>query len=305
MNPNIPDLIDLQVNGYRGIDFSSNELTEEGFALACRQLIQQGVSAFCPTIITSSETVYRTNLARMARVIRSAEFRDHIPGIHAEGPFLSREPGAIGCHNPNWARPADEAFLERMQEWADGAIAILTMAADIPGAAQLARRADQMGIRVFLGHQMAGVEVLKELADAGARAVTHLGNGMPAMVHRHDNPLLHALAVDELAVTIITDGHHLPAHLIKTIVKCKGIDQVAVISDAAPLAGMPPGDYVTLGNPVRLEPSGLLHNPQLHCMVGSSATIVDCYRHAQSLDCFSTADLEKLFYANPIRLLGK
>jgi N-acetylglucosamine-6-phosphate deacetylase len=305
MELKLPGLVDLQVNGYGGVDFSSSELTPERFYHACRQLIQKGVTAFCPTIITSREEVYKANLAIMAAAFALPEFRDHLLGIHAEGPFLSKMPGAIGCHNPDWVQTAHGGFLEKMQNWAEGNIRIVTIAAEIPGAAELTRRACRMGITVFLGHQLAGVEAIKTLAAAGAKAVTHLGNGMPAMANRHDNPLLHALAVDEIAATIITDGHHLPAHLIKTIIRCKGIDNVAVISDASPLAGMPPGDYTTLGNPARLEPSGLLHNPKLNCLVGSSATLVECLDYAKSLGLFTQADLVKLFYENPLRLIDK
>jgi N-acetylglucosamine-6-phosphate deacetylase len=287
-----------------GVDFSSSELTEESFARACRQIIQKGISAFCPTVITSSEEVYETNLRIMARVCSQPEFSKCLLGIHAEGPFLSTEPGAIGCHNPNWVQPAGVGFLEKMQKLADGRIRILTIAAEIEGAEELTLRACQMGIAVFVGHHMANVQSLKKAAAAGAKAVTHLGNGMPGVVHRHNNPLLHALAVDELAATIIADGHHLPAHLIKTIVRAKGIDNVAVISDASPLAGMPPGDYMTLGNPARLERSGLLHNPQLGCLVGSSATLVECLEYVQSLDIFTGEELFKLFHDNPLRLLA-
>ena len=297
-------LIDLQVNGYMGVDFSSTELTEESFARACWQMMQKGIAAFCPAIITSSQEVYEKNLRIMARVCAQPEFSKCLLGIHAEGPFLSKEPGAIGCHNPDWVQPADVGFLEKMQKLADGRIRILTIAADIDGAAQLTRKACQIGIAVFVGHHMATVESLKKVAAAGAKAATHLGNAMPGMVHRHNNPLLHVLAVDELAATIIADGHHLPAHLIKTIVRVKGIDNVAVISDASPLAGMPAGEYTTLGNPARLEPSGLLYNPQTGGLVGSSATHVECLKYVQSLDLFTEEELFKLFHSNPLRLIG-
>jgi N-acetylglucosamine-6-phosphate deacetylase len=297
-------LIDLQVGGYIGVDFSSPDLNEPDFIKACINLIEHGTYAFLPTVITSSEEVYKRNLTLIAMASENAEIKNHILGIHAEGPFISNKLGAVGAHNPDLTKEPDIEFLKKMQVWSNGKIKILTIAAELPNAEKLCRYATKNNISVFLGHQDAKLPDLERLADAGAKAITHLGNGMPNMVNRHDNILHYSLACDKLAATIITDGHHLPAHLIKTIIKAKGIDNIAIISDVSPIAGMPPGKYHVSGNDAILEENGYLHNPEKKCMVGSSATIVECVRYIDSLNILTKEQLQKAVYHNPLRLIN-
>ena len=297
-------LTDLQVNGYAGVDFSSSELSESDFVSACAKLVKHGVNAFLPTVITSSEAVYKRNLSLIARMSENVEIKKHILGIHAEGPFISNKSGAVGAHNPEWTKEPDIDFLKKMQEWSNGRIKILTIAAELPNAEKLCEYATQTGISVFLGHQDAQLSDLERLADAGAKAITHLGNGMPNMVNRHDNILQYSLACDKLTATIITDGHHLPSHLIKIIIKAKGIEKIAIISDASPVAGMPPGKYQISGNDAVLEENGLFHNPTKNCMVGSSATMVECIKYMDSLGILTKEQLQKVVYHNPLKLIN-
>ena len=297
-------LTDLQVNGYAGVDFSSSELSESDFVSACAKLVKHGVNAFLPTVITSSEAVYKRNLSLIARMSENVEIKKHILGIHAEGPFISNKSGAVGAHNPEWTKEPDIDFLKKMQEWSNGKIKILTIAAELPNAEKVCEYATRTGISVFLGHQDAQLSDLERLADAGAKAITHLGNGMPNMVNRHDNILQYSLACDKLTATIITDGHHLPSHLIKTIIKAKGIEKIAIISDASPVAGMPPGKYQISGNDAVLEENGLFHNPTKNCMVGSSATMVECIKYMDSLGILTKEQLQKVVYHNPLKLIN-
>lgn len=297
-------LVDLQVNGYQGVDFSDPGLTEESFAQACRNLLKAGTTAFCPTLITSSTETYQHNLALIGQVMEQAEFSGKLLGIHAEGPFLCPKPGAIGAHNPQWVRSPDPDFLSRMQEWAGGKIRLLTVAADVPGADQLARHAVRMGLVVSLGHHLADAEDLARLADAGATVLTHLGNGLPNILDRHHNPIWAGLAEDRLTAMIITDGHHLPLPLIKVIARVKGVDRLLVVSDASPAAGLPPGRHHVLGNDAILEPSGRLHNPEKGCLVGSSATIAQCHETLSAMNLFSPDELPRLFWHNPLQILG-
>ena len=300
----VPGFVALQVNGFLGVDFSAADLEEDRFVQACRALLQRGTAGFLPTVITSSEEVYRRNLPLMADVVQRKEFEGRLLGIHLEGPFLSAEPGAIGAHNPTWVRPPDPDFLDRLLGWADGTVRLITVAACKEGASELTRHAVAKGVAVSLGHQMATEADFARLADAGATTLTHLGNGLPNMVHRHHNPIWAGLAEDRLSVTIITDGHHLPPSLIKTIVRAKGVDKVIVVSDASPIAGLLPGRYTTLGNEVVLEESGLLHNVEKGCMVGSSATMLVCMNHLASLGVLSPQELLAMGYLNPLILLG-
>lgn len=301
---NITGYTDLQVNGFRGVDFSDPELTEESFARACRDLLTHGTRLFLPTIITSAPEVYQRNLSLMARVIRQYNLEPCIPGFHLEGPFISRVDGARGAHNSEFIAAPDPRLVDQLVKWSDERIRLLTLAADIPGADMVCRHAVSMGITVSLGHHMATLTDLQRLADSGAKALTHLGNALPALLPRHENPLLAGLACDQLTAMIIADGHHLPATLVHIILRAKGLGGVVAVSDAAPVAGMPPGTYHTLGNPVRLEENGLLHNPQTGYMVGSSSTMNECARWLASLPEIHSTDLEQLTFSNALRLIG-
>ena len=301
---NIPGFVDLQVNGFLGVDFSDPNLTEADFVRACRELLGRGTAAFLPTVITSPTQAYEHNLPLITDALGRPEFAGRLPGIHMEGPFVSPEPGAVGAHNPEWAQPPSTGFFDKLYELPGGKISLLTLAADLPGAAELTRHAVGRGVRVSLGHQLAAEADLERLAQAGATALTHLGNALPNMIHRHLNPIWAGLAADDLTAMLIADGHHLPPALLKTAIRTKGVDKVIVVSDASPLAGMQPGRYTTMANEVVLEESGLLHNPAKGCMVGSSATMLQCMNHLASLNILTENDLLRVGYYNPLRLIG-
>jgi N-acetylglucosamine-6-phosphate deacetylase len=300
----IPGLIDLQVNGYQGVDFSGESLTEEDFARACRQLLAAGTTAFLPTLITSSPELYERNLPLIAGVLGREEFHRRVLGVHLEGPFISTEDGARGAHNLQWVRRPDVAYLEKLLDLAAGTVRLITIAADQAGADELSRCATRRRVAVALGHQLANEQDLERLVKVGAKALTHLGNGVPALLPRHQNPVWAGLANDDLTATIIADGHHLPPSLLKTILRAKGTGRCIVISDASPLAGLPPGEYWSMGAQVRLREDGKLFNPATGYMMGSSATILDCANHLARLGLAGFNELSQMFFYNPLRLIG-
>ncbi len=301
---NIPALVDLQVNGYKGVSFSDVHLTEEAFVIACMQILTETTSAFLPTVITSSPEVYRRNLPLIAKVMARKEFAGRLLGIHMEGPFISAADGARGAHDLRWVCPPDVEFLRRIFDWADGCVRLITVAAELEGIEPVIAYAAENGAAVSLGHQMADAGALSRAAAAGARALTHLGNGVPAMLDRHQNPIWAGLAHDDLSALLITDGHHLPDALIKTFLRAKGVGRIIITSDASPIAGLPPGQYETLSNVVVLDEAGRLYNPQTGYMVGSSATMIDCINYLAGLKLLSTQQLVQVGLHNPLRLIG-
>jgi glucosamine-6-phosphate deaminase len=300
----LPGLVDLQVNGYRGVDFSGTDLTQESCGRACRELLDAGATAFLPTVMTSPDEVYERNLPVIANVLNQDEFRGRVLGIHLEGPFISPLEGARGAHDARWIRKPDTAYLEKLIYLAQGTIKLVTIAADSPEAEELARCAVSHDIAVALGHHMADEQDLERLAFAGAKALTHLGNGVPALLDRHHNPIWAGLANDDLAAMFIADGHHLPASLLKTIIRAKGPERCIAVSDASPLARLPAGDYQSMGASVRLEESGRLRNPATGYLAGSSTTILACANHLLSLGLAGVNELGAMFFYNPLRLLG-
>jgi N-acetylglucosamine-6-phosphate deacetylase len=303
----IPGWVDLQVNGFAGVDFNAPDLTADAFAQAVRALAAAGTAAFCPTLITGDpETVCRNLAVILATERRDSDVRGRLLGFHLEGPFISSEPGAVGAHDPRWVRPPDPTLFDRLLDAAEGRVRLLTLAAELPGAADLTRHAVARGVTVSCGHQTAHTpEQLACLATAGASALTHLGNGVANCLPRHDNVIWAGLAEDRLAVMFIPDGHHLPRHLLKVYVRAAGVGRLIAVSDASHPAGLPPGRYQVLGNDAILEPDGLLHNPAKKCLVGSSITMQQALRVLADLDIGLTSDdLAQIGFWNPLRLIG-
>jgi N-acetylglucosamine-6-phosphate deacetylase len=300
----IPGLVDLQVNGYQGVDFSSPSLTEADFVQACRAILEAGTTAFLPTVITSPQDVLEHALRLIATVMRRKEFRGRLLGIHLEGPFISPQAGARGAHNAEWIKEPDIDLLQLLIEWSGENVKLLTIAADLNGAEQLAQYAAGKGIAVSLGHQMATEEDLDRLVRAGAVSLTHFGNGVPALLPRHENPIWAGLGNDNLAAMIITDSHHLPPSVLKTIIRTKGPDRCIVISDAAPFAGLGPGTYERHGQKLVLEDSGRLYDPATRYLAGSSATMLQCVNHLASLKLATRDELVAMAFHNPLKLIG-
>lgn len=227
-------------------------------------------------------------------------------GIHVEGPFISDRPGAVGCHPAACVAAPSVDMLRQMQRWARGHIKLLTVAAELAGCDALIREARRLGIVVSLGHQLASAADVQRAGAAGAAALTHLGNGMPGQVHRHHNPLLVGLA-SELHAMIITDGQHLPAHVIKAVLKAKGVDRTIVTSDAVHLAGLPPGRHPFLGREMVLEwheTSFRVSDPERGGLAGSAASMCECANHLWSLGLVTEEELERLVFHNALRLIG-
>ncbi len=296
--------VDLQVNGAHGIDFSANGFTGADCERAFALVRDAGTAAFLPTVITSPLDRLRANLATIAAAVRDFAYPGAVPGIHLEGPFLDPTPGAIGAHNPEWVLPPDPVHFDRFQEAADGTIRVLTVSAGVPGVEALIEHVVAAGVVVSLGHQMAGYEAVRRAADAGASMLTHLGNGLPHEVGRHENPLLAGLAEDRLASGIIADGHHLPDELVRLIVRVKGTDRIVLVSDAAPVAGLPPGRYTTLGNEVEVTADGLVVNPKTRYLAGSGRTLLECANRLVRERVFAPDDVVRMGVANPARAIG-
>jgi len=299
----IQGLVDLQVNGYKGVHFSDINLTRDDFIMACRCVFEAGTTAFLPTMITSPKKVYEHNLPIMAAVLQETEFHGKLLGFHIEGPFISAQDGARGAHDTQWISKPDIEYLKQLIDWSDGQVKLLTIAADPEGAEKLASYALSRGIAVSLGHQMASEADLARLAQAGAVSLTHLGNGVPAMLSRHENPVWAGLGNDDLVAMIIADGHHLPVSILKTIIRTKRPERCVVVSDSSSPAGLPAGQYKALGHKVVLEEDGLLRDLTTGYLGGSSASMLQCMNHLASLDLVNIDDLLAMGFDNPLALI--
>jgi N-acetylglucosamine-6-phosphate deacetylase len=301
--------VDLQVNGYAGVDFSGPGLTLPAIDKTTRALYGRGTLAFCPTVITSPMPVYRQVLPLLAQAMQAqsqaaSHRRSRLCGIHLEGPFISPEEGAVGAHPRQHVRAPSLAFFDELYALASGQITLLTLAPELPGALELIAHARASDVIVSIGHTLADAQQIKAAVEVGATLSTHLGNGCPNYIHRHHNPLWPQLAARGLSAMLITDGHHLPPELIAVALAAKGPGRVLITSDSSPAAGCPPGEYTFFGTRARLEPSGLLRNLESDSLAGSSATMLDCMNVLAGLGLLDEAALWQVGRDNPLKVLG-
>jgi len=297
--------VDIQNNGWMGTDFTAPGLTVQRVREITRDFISRGTIAYCPTLITGTTDTYKNNLAVISESMRDPEIDGHILGIHMEGPFISPKPGAIGAHPKECVIEPNIQTFDQFQEWADGNIRILTVAPDQPHCGALIRHAVENGVVVSIGHHFASNEEMERAVKAGVKLCTHIGNGIPNEIHRHDNPLWWQLACDDVCGMFITDGHHLPADFIKVAFRAKTVQRFIVTSDASPLAGMPPGRYkLPRGLEVVINETGRIHSERTGSLVGSHSTMIECMNHLASLNLFSEKELWQVGLENPLRVLG-
>jgi N-acetylglucosamine-6-phosphate deacetylase len=297
--------IDLQVNGYLGVDFTSASLQLDDICRATEALVKAGTIGYCATLITAPLDIYQRNLSLIARAMEEPGVRGRLLGIHLEGPYLSAKEGARGAHQACWMRRPDPGEFDRIQDWARGSIRILTLAPELESAISLISHVTKKySTRIALGHHLASREAILKSIEAGASLVTHLGNGCPNLLHRHENIIVHQLATDGLMTGIITDGNHIPEDFIRIVIKCKGPQRLYVVSDSAPIAGLKPGLYTNMGIKVRLSDSGRIEQLTAPYLAGSGCTIAECMRHLRSLAVLSEDELWQVGFENPLRIIG-
>jgi N-acetylglucosamine-6-phosphate deacetylase len=238
-----PGLIDIQVNGFAGVDYNSPHTPLEDIARSIREMRATGVTRFCPTVITGSNENICGSLRNLARARRELAEGPMMCGFHVEGPWISPLDGPRGAHPIEHVRAPSIEEFEQFQEAAEGNIRLLTLAPEAAGSMAVIEHLAAIGIVVAIGHTNASQQQIRDAINAGATMSTHLGNGSHAEIARHDNYIIHQMAADELWASFIVDGIHLTPSFVKVGVRAKGIDRSILTTDAAPPAGCPPGIY--------------------------------------------------------------
>ncbi len=300
-----PGLIDLQVNGYGGQEFSSDDLTVEHVAGIAAAMERFGVAQFCPTVTTQSSACMSHALRTLARACEEMPGLAHrMPGFHVEGPYLASEDGARGAHPLEHIRPPDFDEFQRFQEAAAGRIRILTISAEFDNTPEFVRRVTDTGVTVSIGHTAATPEQVEAAVDAGATMSTHLGNGSHANVHRHRNYIWAQLADDRLTAGLICDGFHLPPYVVKVFLRAKGIERCVLVSDLSGLAGLPPGRYQTnLCELEILDTGKLVVAGQREALAGASLPIGVGIVNSMAFAGISLAEAIAMATVNPARIL--
>jgi N-acetylglucosamine-6-phosphate deacetylase len=287
----VPGFLDLQVNGFGGVDFLDADA--EGYGRAGVALLETGVTAYLPTLITSPEEQV---LAAMREVPVRAT-RPRILGMHLEGPFLS--PSRLGTHEASSRCDPDPALLERLLD--AGTVRMMTLAPELQGADRLIEQLLARGVVVSLGHSDATAEQANVAFDLGARAVTHLFNAMRPLLHRDPGIVGAALARDDVIVSIIVDRIHLAPETVGTVWRAAR-GPVALITDA--IAAAPRADGPSsLGDLDVHVDEGAVRGPD-GVLAGSVLTMIEAVRNVHGLGVPLTEAVGAAT-AVPARVLGE
>ena len=298
-------MFDLQLNGYAGVDFNGDDLTDEKMLHACQVLEQDGVDGVLATIITAD---HDKMCNRLAALVKSRDFhpliKSMIAGIHIEGPFLSPIEGFIGAHPPQHSCQANQELAQRLLDAAGGLTKIFTLAPEQDPDARITKWLADQNIVVSAGHCNPSIEQLQRGIDAGLSMFTHLGNGCPQQMHRHDNIIQRVLSfADQLWIGLIADGAHIPLFVLKNYLEVAGIDRCCVVSDAISATGLGPGRYRLADQEVIIEEDLVPWAEDRSHFVGSACPLKKMVVNLKKIG-LSDAEIDTLVRINPLKSIG-
>jgi N-acetylglucosamine-6-phosphate deacetylase len=269
-----PALFDLQVNGFGGVDFQQLDLTQSALRGAVEALRRHYIYRILLTLISDEVDTLCRKLERIEAIRRAdALVAETITGYHLEGPYLSPAPGYCGAHPPALMHSPSVREMERLCAAAGGHVKLITLAPEWPDSDEFISEARRQGIVIALGHTQAGERDIDMAIAAGATICTHLGNGVPQQLPRHDNVVQRLLARDELIACLIPDGLHLPPFVLKNFFRAKPVGKVVLTSDCMSAADAPPGRYAIGRLQVEVGRDGVAREPGKPNFAGSALTL--------------------------------
>lgn len=285
--------IDLQVNGFAGVDFNLPSTSVSQMEAAHLAIASTGVTRYFPTVITASEPHIIACLRNLARF-------EAFEAFHVEGPHISAEDGPRGAHPREWVRPPDHEEFLRWQDAADGRVRMVTLAPEWPGACSYIEQLAGAGIVVAIGHTRASAAQIHDAVAAGATLSTHLGNGAGSK-DRKDEFIEQQLSENRLSASFIVDGHHLPAEFLRAAFARKGVERSVLVTDAVAPAMSEPGPYQLGEVAVELRADGRVTLRGEDRLAGSSLTMDQAVSNAMREAGVSLAEAVVMATSNAAR----
>lgn len=300
-----PGLIDLQVNGFAGIDFNTPGIAADALDHALQAMAATGVAACLPTLITAPTEHLADCFAGLEKAARGSRLAGTmVLGYHLEGPFLSPLDGYRGCHPASAMGTADIALFDRLNAIAGGRIRLLTVAPEVEGALALIAHAKAQGVAVALGHTAADRATIDRAVAAGATLSTHLGNGSPQTMPRNDNVVLSQLGQDGLHASFIADGLHIPPSTLRVYLRAKELKRSVLVTDATAGAAAPPGAYRLGPVPIRALGDGSVREADSQRLAGSALTMDRAVANIAEWLGLALPAAVGLAHDNPLAVLG-
>lgn len=296
-----PGWVDIQVNGFAGVDYNSPHTTHEEIARSIEVLYSAGVTRFYPTVITGGPEDMIGALRNLARAKDSLPQGAAMDGFHVEGPHISPDDGPRGAHPKRWVRKPDIEEFCRWQDATGGRVRLVTIAPEWPEAPRYIEAVTKRNVVVSIGHTNAEARHIADAVSAGATMSTHLGNGAHAVMRRHPNYIWEQLAEDRLRASFIVDGIHLPTSFLKVALRAKGLERALLVTDASAPAGAKPGRYRLGEQEVDLTPDNRVVLAGQDRLAGSALRMDRGVENLIRLGELSLADAVRLATVNAAR----
>jgi len=296
-----PGWIDLQVNGFAGVDYNSPAATPEQIGHSIREMFRTGVTRFFPTVITGSPADMTAALRHLAAAKEQIPEGAAMEAFHLEGPYISPEDGPRGAHPAPWVRAPDLDEFRRFQDAARGHIRLVTLSPEWPEAPRFIEAIVQQGVVASIGHTKASAGEIAAAVSAGATLSTHLGNAAHRVLPRW-NYLWDQLADDRLSASFIVDGFHLSESFLNVALRAKGLERSILITDAVMPAGCAPGRYRLGQVDVELHPDGSVRLAGGTRLAGSALTMDRAIQNVIQQAGLSLRAAVSLATRNPARL---
>lgn len=297
---------DLQVNGYAGVDFNSLSLTEEQLYSACSKLQKDNLDGILATVITDDMKSMIRKVSNLSSLIEKNSFiRSIIKGIHIEGPFLNPTKGYRGAHPKDDIIPASLDTAKEIIDTGKGCIKLFTLAPEIDSNFNVIKYLTENSVVVSAGHSNASMEELYGAIDNGLKLYTHLGNGSPSNLPRHDNIINRVLSLaGKLTICFIGDGIHMPLFALKNYMKSAGYNNSIIVTDCMAAASAPSGRYSISHLEIEVGEDRIVREVGKDNLAGSAITMKESEDLLRENLNISNDDLEKMFSINPKRILN-
>jgi N-acetylglucosamine-6-phosphate deacetylase len=297
---------DLQVNGYGGVDFNRPDLAAGDLHRACERLAADGVGGILATITTEALDRMAACLANVAALRERDPLAERlIAGFHIEGPFINEVPGYRGAHPADCIRPGNVDEMKRLLDAAGGFVRLVTIAPERDAGLAMTRLLARQGVIVSAGHCDPDLDQLRAAIDAGLSMFTHLGNGCPNQIPRHDNIIQRALSLcGRLWLCFIGDGVHIPLFALGNYLRVAGLEKTVVVTDAVAPAGLGPGTYGHGRFAITVRDDGAARIAGTEQLCGAALPLRGCFENLVRHVGLSEADARRLTVTNPRRAIG-
>ncbi|HEV2688572.1 MAG TPA: amidohydrolase family protein [Bryobacteraceae bacterium] len=297
-----PGWIDLQVNGFAGVDYCSPSAPHEAISHSIRAMFRTGVTRFFPTVITGSPEDMAGALRNLAGAKESIAEGAAMEAFHVEGPYISPDDGPRGAHPQRWVRPPDLDEFHRFQDAARGNIRLMTLSPEWPESPRFIESIVREGVAASIGHTRADAGQIAEAVSSGATLSTHIGNGAHSLLPRHPNYIWEQLAEDRLAASFIVDGIHLPKSFLNVALRAKGAERSILVTDAVMPAGCAPGPYKLGEVDVELHADGSVRLRGGTRLAGSALRMDRAIENVMRLAGLNLRDAVAMATRNPARV---